>query len=111
MLKGRYQGSVNDVDQKSIITAGLVNQNRLKNHLHLHHHPHHHYNLQWQAGLQSSDSVMAPITRTHNVLHTRSGFLCLPSCLVVEPLVLVVLIVLASIDNDKGGVQKIKMEI
>ena len=82
MLKGRQQDSVDDADEKkSIITAGLVNQNRLKNHLHLHHHPHHrrhHYNLQWQAGLQSSDSVMAPITRTHNVLHTLSGFLCLP---------------------------------
>ena len=31
------------------------------------------YNLQWQAGLQSSDSVMAPITQTHNVLHTLRG--------------------------------------
>ena len=31
------------------------------------------YNLQWQAGLQSSDSVMAPITQTHNVLHTLGG--------------------------------------
>ena len=62
--------------KKSIITAGLVNQNRLLNnhdyhhHRHHPHHRHHRYNLQWQAGLQSSDSVMAPITRTHNVLHT-----------------------------------------
>ena len=90
--------------KKSIITAGLVNQNRLLNNHDYHHHRHHRYNLQWQAGLQSSDSVMAPITRTHNVLHTRSGFLCLPSCLVVEPSVLVVLVVLsfilAAIDNE-----------
>ena len=94
--------------KKSIITAGLVNQNRLLNNHDYHHHRHHRhhrYNLQWQAGLQSSDSVMAPITRTHNVLHTLPGFLCLPSCLVVEPSILVVLVFLASIDNDKQNIK------